>query len=746
VAHEAYFPQFDSAWPPLTHPSASSQSRVASSIQSSARSLVRSVLSTGKWLRRALWVWPIVAAVVLGTIGVLLRAAVERNLRQELAATLQTILNADVAALELWWRNEEDAARAVATNSAIAAEVERLVAKASPPEATQLDVLQLEELKRLRDELRPICEAGGYAGWIVVNPQGKIVASMRNELIGINLSKEDQHYAERALRGTPTVTPPRKSLVLLPAADGTLKAGVPTMFALAPIRGHQGEVVAVLGLRIPPQEEFTRILQIGRPGKTGETYAVARDGRLVSASRFDDELRQLGLLTEDQDSILNISIRDPGVDLTQGQRARASRSEQPLTRAAASVVGGQSDVDVAGYRDYRGVKRVGAWRWLDEYELGVITEQDAAEAFEVLSILRLVFWSMFALLSASAVAIFAGMVVLQRKNREAQRAALELRQLGQYTLEEKLGEGGMGVVYRGRHAMLHRPTAIKFLDVDKTNDETIARFEREVQLTARLTHPNTIAVYDYGRTPEGIFYYAMECLEGINLEELVRKFGPLPEGRAIHILQQVCGSLAEAHAVGLIHRDIKPANVFLTCRGGLCDFVKLLDFGLVRAVDGTRSAKLTSAGAMAGTPYYLSPEAIERPDTVDARSDLYSVGAVGYFLLTGTCVFDGRNILEIVRKHVATPPEPPSQRLGKPLSVELEELLLKCLQKAPEQRPASAEALADALAACVPSSPWTKHDAVRWWSAHFPSLRPGASSSGPATASFDKTVVGGVAS
>ena len=245
----------------------------------------------------------------------------------------------------------------------------------------------------------------------------------------------------------------------------------------------------------------------------------------------------------------------------------------------------------------------------------------------------------------------------------------------------------MCVVYLARHAMLRRPTAVKLLRPEKTNEKSIVRFEREVQLTSQLTHPNTITIYDYGRTSEGIFYYAMEYVDGIDLETLVTRHGPQPEGRVIHILVQVCGSLVEAHGIGLIHRDIKPSNIILTRRGGLFDFAKLVDFGLVKAVDVGRVAVLTPSDLIVGTPHYMAPEVIRHPDQADARSDLYAVGAVGYFLLAGRPLFEGGSVAEILFQHVGTKPEPPSVHRGNAVSPELESLLLGCLAKEPADRP-----------------------------------------------------------
>ena len=294
------------------------------------------------------------------------------------------------------------------------------------------------------------------------------------------------------------------------------------------------------------------------------------------------------------------------------------------------------------YRDYRGAPSVGAYTWLPEYQLGIITEIDTAEAFRPLAILQWSFFSLFALLGASAVAIFIFTLVVTRLQREAQKAEIEARQLGQYRLEEKLGAGAMGVVYKGRHAMLRRPTAIKLLNVDRVDEAATQRFEREVQITCNLNNPHTIAIYDYGRTPEGVFYYAMEYLDGINLQSLVEQDGPQPEGRVASILRQVCASLYEAHSQGLVHRDIKPANLMLNRRGGEPDVVKVLDFGLVKALDDRQLV----GSEMSGTPLYMSPESIQTPELVDARSDLYALGAVGYFLLTGETAFHARTLAE----------------------------------------------------------------------------------------------------
>jgi serine/threonine-protein kinase len=259
---------------------------------------------------------------------------------------------------------------------------------------------------------------------------------------------------------------------------------------------------------------------------------------------------------------------------------------------------------------------------------------------------------------------------------------------------------------------------------ERAGERAIMRFEREVRLTARLTHPNTVTIYDYGRTPEGLFYYAMELLDGIDLEELVRRNGPLPPARACHILLQVAGALAEAHTIGLIHRDVKPANIMLCRQIGRTDIAKLLDFGLVReldSVDKTRSDIRT----LTGTPLYMSPEAIINPHEVDGRADLYALAAVGYFLLVGAPVFEGRTVVEVCGLHLHAEPVAPSQRLGRPLPGGLESVILRGLAKKPEDRFPSAEAFARELNMASEGVSWTPEEAQAWWATHVPPIDSG---------------------
>jgi serine/threonine-protein kinase len=313
-------------------------------------------------------------------------------------------------------------------------------------------------------------------------------------------------------------------------------------------------------------------------------------------------------------------------------------------------------------------------------------------------------------LAAAGIAIYAA-----HKFQDARAIASEVRRLGQYRLTRLIGDGGMGQVYEAEHLLLKRPCAVKYIRPDRSGDaRLLRRFEREVQATAKLTHPHTIEVYDYGKTKEGMFYFVMEYLPGMNLQELVRSAGPLPPARAVHFLVQVCDALTEAHGARLIHRDIKPANIFASQRGGIYDFTKLLDFGVVRESEASMSL---SGKMVAGTPSYMSPEQATRPEAIDARSDLYSVGSVGYFLLCGRPPFVASSPMQVMQSVVEQTPDPLS--VHRPdVPPDLQAVLMRCLAKDPQDRFPSARILCEELQKCQCSVEWTRADAEAWWQSH----------------------------
>jgi len=676
--------------------------------------------ATGRFLRRQLWAWPIIAAILFGGVGWWVNQSVENAMRRQRAEELNTILEASVTSLRVWTGEQKINVQLFTQDEQIRPLANELLTLADSKPGMDRRLVQAKAQDALRARLQEPLKISGYVGFFVLSPSGIVIAADQDISVGKMLDDNRKVFFDQANAGQTVVSKPYRSPLLLHDEKGELRANLPTMFTAGPIRDAAGKPIAALGLRIRPEDQFSKILRVARFGKTGETYAFDRNGLMLSQSRFDDELKQIGLLVDQPDSrsILTVQVRDPQVNMAEGERPKLRRAEQPLTRLAEQAVAGEDGYDADGYRDYRGAPSVGAWRWLKDFDFGVGTEVDVAEAFQPVYILRRAFWCLMALLILSAGGIFLAMWIISRQQQALQKATLAAKHLGQYALEEKLGAGGMGTVYKARHALLRRPTAVKLLDVDKMTEAAIARFEREVQLTAALTHPNTIAVFDYGRTPEGIFYYAMEYLQGINLDDFVKQHGRLPEARLVYILRQICGSLAEAHAAGMIHRDIKPANIILTHRGGMHDFVKVLDFGLAKAREGEETANLTNPNAVTGTPLYMSPEAVNQPDQVNARADVYAIGAVGYFLLTGSPVFNGNTVIEICMKHVKAVPESPSIRLGQPVSPDFEALLLRCLAKSPADRPSDAAMLLSALDTCIVEGSWTAQDAVSWWTAH----------------------------
>jgi hypothetical protein len=690
-----------------------------------------------------IWILPLAIAGMVAVLGWWGNGRLRATIEDELQAQLSATLNANVTALGIWATNQARLATAVAQDPAVRALAEQILENPRPSRRdARSPAPELEEFVR---DLKPRLTQLGYEVAQLVNTNFQVVAnSARAQMLG-NMLVSDTHtnkFAELFASGEPVLITPFKPELLVQRrvarlafalgrtnefgrfnrpqnAGRTRRGDVSLMQIAAPVRDAAGQIVGALALIINPDKEFTRILSVARSGASGETYAFDQTGLMISRSRFDLQLKQLGLLDgTNTSSALNLRLHDPGGNLADGFQPTTIQAAQPLTRLVASAVDGKDEVDMTPARDYRGTPVVGASRWLPQFGFGVATQIDADEAYRPLRMLQWLFVALilFLLLCATGMFVFSN-VTWQRRLSEAE---LKLKQLGQYSLEEKIGEGGMGVVYRARHALLRRDTAVKLLLPDRADAAAIARFEREVRQTCQLTHPNTIQIYDYGHTPDGIFYYAMEFLRGVNLHDLVARFGPQPEGRVVHILAQVCDSLAEAHALGLIHRDIKPGNIFLCRRRGAGDCVKVLDFGLVRdyRAGETEEANHNGERLVEGTPWFTPPEAIQGSAPTDPRSDIYSVGGLGYFLLTGNYIFDAETISEIHEKQLTLAPIPPSQRTTRPISGEMEQLLLRCLEKDMNLRPQSANELRARLLATPSAADWTPEAQAAWWDAY----------------------------
>jgi serine/threonine-protein kinase len=306
------------------------------------------------------------------------------------------------------------------------------------------------------------------------------------------------------------------------------------------------------------------------------------------------------------------------------------------------------------------------------------------------------------------------------------RQVAEANELGQYVLEEKIGGGGMGEVWRARHRLLIRPAAIKLIQPQVSGDPELLlrRFEREARATAALNSPHTVQLYDFGATDDGRLYYVMELLDGLDLDTLVRQYGPQPAERVVHILRQVCSSLQDAHANGLVHRDIKPANVVVSRAGTTFDFAKVLDFGLVKLDTATKTGddavKLSTDGSTSGTPAFMAPEVVLGVADTDHRVDLYALGCVAYWMLTGKLIFEGKSVVEVMFHHAHTPAPKPSTRTELVIPAPLENLIMECLEKDPARRPISAEAVSTRFDAVPLENTWTVERAERWWVAHRP--------------------------
>ncbi|MDJ0789391.1 MAG: serine/threonine-protein kinase [Myxococcota bacterium] len=658
--------------------------------------------------RRHPWVLPAVFALVMGGVAWNSLRAAEHTLKDDIRSQVTSTLHAAAESVSIWREEAAATAKVAATDARVSELVEELLRVSRESGGAAAALMASPAQWTLRAELEPVVREHGFQGYAVQDEGGLVIAASDGVVPVGGRARADGSLLPRIFAGETVVTAP-----IAVDPDGSGKESQIRMVAAAPVVASGQRVLASLAFSLDPEKEFSRVLLVARPGLSGETYAFNAAGLLVSPSRFDAQLEELGLIEPGGQAFMTLQLRDPGGDLTKGFVPQLAIPARPFTEMAGSALSGLAGYSVDGYRDYRGVPVVGAWTWVPELDIGLATELDVAEAYGALTTVRNRFALLFGLVGIGAIALFGYSFFVARLSSGIEQA----QQLGRYRIEKKIGRGGMGTVYLARHALLSRPTAIKVLNRETSGREGVERFEREVQITGSLRHPNTVQIYDYGRTSDGTFYYAMEYLSGVTVSECVKEDGAQPEARVHAILRQVSGSIAEAHAAGLIHRDLKPSNVMLCCQGVSGEFAKVLDFGLVRAQEQAKDMALTDVDSLTGTPLYLSPEMAKAPESVGPASDVYQIGLLGYFLLTGTNPFDADTAIDIVMKHVTEPPEPPSKRLGAAVSEDLENLLMDCLAKEAEDRPANAAALLERLSACSIGGHFGMAEARAWWTA-----------------------------
>ena len=659
-----------------------------------------------------------IAVLILGGLGYWTYTGVKRSLEEVRTASLRAVLESKVDALRVWAGTKRAEAERWAADPEVGEAVRRLEAQSRA--GAKREALWASPARvQFVNALAPFFVDRDSVAINAVDREGRIIATRVESHIGARVGPSVLADLAPVFKGETRFISPRPERERIPEV-GRSAYDRPIAWFASPVRASDGRIIAALELGLYADTRFAGLFGLGwltESESTVEGYAFDESGLLLTKARYFLQLRDAGLLPPGATTAaFNVRLRDPGVELMRGELPPPDLGARALTPLVERAIASRTDADsrahegvlLEPYRNYVGLEVIGAWRWLPEYDMGIAVEVSRDEAYAPIRYLTVAFQVVFAMLViAVAVALGSTFSVAQLRREE--------RQLGVYRLEGKIDEGGMATVHRAVHALLRRPTALKILKPHLATDELIARFEREVQLASRLEHPSTIEIFDYGRTRDGTFFYAMEYIDGITLAKLVDQDGAQAVSRVAHILKQVCESLREAHAKGLIHRDIKPANVMLCERGGESDVVKVLDFGLIKDVRATDTRDITQYARLLGTPTYMAPERIRNPSEAAPTVDVYAVGALAFYLLTGKRVFDAPNELELARQVLEVEAPRVSAAAKQPVPKAIDDLVARCLAKDAADRPQRVEELIAVFAAALQAHPWTQEAAARWW-------------------------------
>jgi serine/threonine-protein kinase len=658
-----------------------------------------------------------VAIIILVGLGYWTYAGVKESLESVRTASLRTVLESKVAALEVWVDAKRAEAERCAAEPVIVDAVRGLDAAARAGAAGEV-VRASPGRDRLVKALTPCLANRENVAVNVVDREGRILATPVESYEGPRVGASMLADLAPVFKGETRLISPRPEAGRVPQASKQAFER-PIVWFAAPVRDADRRVIAALELGTYADTRFAGILgvsELADTTSTADAYAFDDSGLLLTEPRHATALRNVLPAGARGAAAFNVKLRDPGRDLTQGASPPADLEERPLTAIVERAIASRGDSDprahhgvlLEPHRNYVGREVISAWQWLPAYDIGIAVEVDMEEAYAPLRYLTTALLVIFAMLVIAVAVALASTFSIASLRRET-------RQLGQYRLEKQIAEGGQATVHRAFHALLRRPTAVKILKAHLATDELIARFEREVQLASRLAHPATVEIYDYGRTRDGTFFYAMEYIDGITLAELLEKDGPQPVPRVAHILKAVCESLREAHGMGFVHRDIKPGNVMLCERGGVADVVKVLDFGLIKDIYATDTRDLTQYATLLGTPLYMAPERIRDPADADARADIYAVGVLAFLLLSGKRVFDAPNELELKRQILEVEAPRVSSATRRPIPKALDDVIARSLAKERAHRPQHVDELIAVFAQVLREHPWTRDAAARWW-------------------------------
>ncbi|MFK8111676.1 MAG: serine/threonine protein kinase [Rubripirellula sp.] len=489
---------------------------------------------------------------------------------------------------------------------------------------------------------------------------------------------------------------------------------LPVMAIIVPIRDSEDQIIAAMLVRgIEMFPEFNHMFNEVSIAGDLDAYAVNLEGLMVTDSPRAAARATRNQLDLPADQIAGVlRVADPGRQVTQKNSSLIQRNICPLTFSAAGATTGTSDVRIQQYNNYAGNSVVGAWRWDDEWKLGIVIEKDAERAFAAAGIVRFGFLLLGSLLSVTA------FVVASKLSRIAAEEQAAVHPLSRYDVTDQLGSGGMGVVYRARHRQLGRDTALKVLRGDRHNKEDRLRFDREAKLAASLSNPHSVMIYDYGRSDEGVAFCVMEFLRGLTLQEVVARSGHQPIGRVLFVISQICDALAEAHGMNLLHRDIKPQNVMLSLDASVGDWAVVFDYGLAKPLQPESGVYQTTETLWAGTPMYMAPERFREPSNMDPRSDIYSVGCVAYYLLAGRPPYiecDPESLFALIIDH-----QPISIATHREADVpeEISQLVLQCMAKDAGDRFENIQELSQTIDRLRVTHPWTVDEARVWWKHH----------------------------